>query len=159
MSELAHLGEALRLLRERCGLKQFEAARQAGLAISVVNRAETGKGTSSLGTVAALLALYGCTFADLGAALREIAHGPVAPSGAARPTWVAALLRNGIQPAVLDGIAVAAVGDPSGAADLVASAVEAARQLAEAAIAEVRRAELSLVAEATVDYDVSGKKR
>lgn len=147
------------MLRERRGLKQFEAAVQAGLAISVVNRAETGKGTSSLGTVAALLALYGCTFSDLGAALREIVQGPAAPSGVARPAWVAALLRNGIQPAVLDGIAVAAVGDPSGAADLVASAVEAARQLAESAIAEVRRAELSLVAESPADYDTGKGKR
>lgn len=159
VSELAHLGEALRLLRERCGLKQFEAAERAGLAISVVNRAETGKGTSSLGTVAALLDLYRATFSDLGAALHEAEHGPGVAPGVARPALVAVLMRNGIQSAVLEGAAVAAVQEANGAADLVASAVEAARQIAEAALADVRRAELSLVAESPSDYDDGKGKR
>jgi len=159
VSELAHLGSALRLLRERRGLKQFEAADRAGLAISVVNRAETGKGTSSLGTVAALLDLYGASFSDLGAAMREAEHGPAAVAGVARPAWVALLMRNGIRSEVLEGAALAAAHEANGAADLVASAVEAARQIAEGALAEVRRAELSLVAESPSDYDTGKGKR
>lgn len=140
MSELAHLGTALRLLRERRGLKQFEAAEKAGLAVSVVNRAETGKGTSSLGTVAVLLDLYRATFVELGQAMHEVEHGAGAPAGAPRAAWVALLMRNGVEARTLDGAAALALtsGDAKAEADLVASAEEAARQLAAASIARSR---------------------
>lgn len=160
MTSREAFGRALRKVRSDRGVKQEQAARYGGVSETALNRAETGKSYPTGETLVGVLDGLGASFHDLAFAL-DVVEGRAsgAPSGIARPAWVAALLRNGIQPAVLDGIAVAAVGDPSGAADLVASAVEAARQLAEAAIAEVRRAELSLVAEATVDYDVSGKKR
>lgn len=142
VSELAHLGQALRVLRERSGLKQFEAAEKAGLAISVVNRAETGKGTSSLGTVSALLRLYGRSFVDLGSAMHELGGTPVPMKGTPRAAWVSVLVRHGVDPRALEGAAADALagGDPKAEADLFASAEEAARQLTAAAVAEIRRA-------------------
>ncbi len=98
-------------------------------------------------------------FPDLGAAIaRASSTGPPPVACAPRVAWVAMLMRNGIRAEVLEGIALGAMREANGAADLVASAVEAARQMAEAALGEVRRAELSLVAESAAEYD-AGKER
>lgn len=152
-------GKALRKVRVDRGVKQEQAAINGGVSETALNRAETGKSYPTGETLVGVLDGLGVSFHDLARAL-DIVEGRVveAPPGVARPAWVALLMRNGIRAEVLEGAALAAMQEANGSADLVASAVEAARQIAEAALAAVRRAELSLVAESPAEYD-AGKDR
>lgn len=161
MASRAAFGKALRKVRLDHGAKQEEAARAGGVSETALNRAETGKSYPTGETLVGVLDGLGSNFHELARAL-DVVEGRVvdAPPGVARPAWVAMMMRNGIRADVLEGIALGALREANGAADLVASAIEAARQIAEAALAEVRRAELSLVAESPSDYDGGkGSKR
>ena len=149
-------GLVFRLMRERVGLTRAGLAERAGVSDGTLGRIEREVGPPTLET---LVHAMGVTLLEFAIALeRQRMGGAAQVPGRARPEWVALLMRNGVEARVLAGAALAARLDPDGPADFVASAVEAARQLAEAAVAEVRRAELSLVAESPADYD-AGKDR
>lgn len=160
MDLVSALGPALRSLRKAAGLTQQELSDKARVGFAMISRYERGVELPQLGTLLRLLDAMRLDFFALARALSG-AQGLPAPlsPGAARPAWVALLVRNGIEPRVLTGAALGAMTEENGAADLIASAEEAARQLAEAALVEVRRAELSLVAESPSEYDAGKGKR
>lgn len=156
---LERMSRALRAVREASGYDQSEAARRAGLAPSVLNRAETGKSYLSLRSLLAVLEATGTTFHDFAAALDSIAGEAPPPSrGRARPPWVHALRQRGIDSDVLFGMAYGGIepGDAAAEADLVASAEAAARELAVEILDQRRAAEdLPAVAEPTPPYSAS----
>lgn len=161
MDTLKAVGPALKSLRKSAGLTQQQLADLARVGFSMISGYERGTEMPQLATLVRLLDAMRLDFFAFSAALDE-QLGRTAPfrPGVARSSWVALLARNGIEPRVLEGAALAARMEANGAADLVASAIEAARQIAEAALAEVRRAELSLVAESPSEYDAGkGTKR
>lgn len=138
------IGPALRLLRERAGLNQQQLEQRAGLGASSLSRYERGSERPSLPTLAAILNGLGVGFQDLGDAVDELTGAPRAlRAGRPRREWVGVLRDMGISEPVLRGFAFE--GYSSGVdvdrieADLVASAQEAAREIAEAA-ASYRRA-------------------
>lgn len=55
------LGTELRILREKAGLKQSDAARALGLSVQVISRLESGQRNISIEEVVALLAIYQVT--------------------------------------------------------------------------------------------------
>lgn len=152
------VGPALRALRKAACLTQQALAERAQVGFAMISRYERGNELPQLSTLNRLLEAMGLDFLAFAHALAPEAPAPLRP-GSARPAWVALLMRNGIRVEVLEGAALAVLHEPNGAADLIASAVEAARQIAEAALGEVRRAELSLVAESPSDYDAGKGKR
>lgn len=153
-------GLVFRLMRERAGLTRSGLSELAGVSDGTLGRIEREVGPPTLETLVQALHAMGVTLLEFAIALeRQRMGGAAQVPGRARPEWVALLMRNGVEARVLSGAALAARLDPDGPADFVASAVEAARQLAEAAVAEVRRAELSLVAELPSEYDATKGKR
>jgi DNA-binding XRE family transcriptional regulator len=162
MPSAVWFGEALRAVRKRRGLTQVDAARLAGVSMTALNRAETGKSFLAADSLLRVLAAMNATLHDLADAV-DIVEGrkPPAPAGAARPEWVAALVHHGIDRGVLTGIAISMSSDETAAADLVASAREAAAQLALGVIGEVRAVEdrIDQVAEPKIDYDPKRGKR
>lgn len=153
-------GLVFRLMRERAGLTRVDLAERAGVSDGTLGRIEREVGPPTIETLAQSLHAMGVTLIDFAVALERHRHGGTAQvPGRARLEWVGLFRRNGVDARVLTGAALAALTDPDAAADLVASAILAARELAEEAVAEVRRAELSLVAEATSDYDAGKGKR
>lgn len=153
-------GPALRGLRKAAGLTQQELSDRSRVGFAMISRYERSIELPQVGTLLRLLEAMGTDFLGLAQAIaaaqgREVPQRP----GAARSLWVAVLMRNGISPPVLEGIALGAVLEPNGFADLVASAEAAARQIAEEAFAAVQRAELALVAELPAEYDAGKGKR
>lgn len=65
----AHPGERIRLLRERRGLSQVEAARRAGTKPSRLHAAETGRSSPLWASVVRWAHAWGCTPADLAATI------------------------------------------------------------------------------------------
>lgn len=74
MRDLAHLGPALRRLRQYRDLRQHELAEAAGITKSMVSAYERGRRRPSLGNLAQLLDALGADFAVLQRALREVRH-------------------------------------------------------------------------------------
>lgn len=159
MELASSVGPALRTLRKAAGLTQQALADRAQVGFAMISRYERGSELPQLATLGRLLSAMSLDFGAFARALEPSALAPVSV-GKPRPAWVSLLVRNGVEPRVLEGAAVAATMEAAGASDLVASAMETARQMAEAAVAEVRRAELSLVAESPAEYDATkGPKR
>jgi transcriptional regulator with XRE-family HTH domain len=162
MDSLEAVGPALRALRKAAGLTQQQLADDSKVGFSMISGYERGSEKPQLATLLRLLDAMGLDLFALAEAM-DVARGRVPPvrSGAARAAWVGLFLRNGVEPRTLEGAAAAAltVGDPRAEADLIASAEEAARQMALEAVAAVRRAELSLVAESPSHYDDGGGKK
>ena len=154
------VGPALRALRKAAGLTQQALAERAQVGFAMISSYERGNELPQLSTLSRLLEAMGLDFLAFAHALAPESPAPLRP-GSARAAWVALLMRNGVEARTLDGAAALALtsGDAKAEADLVASAEEAARQLAAASIAAVRRAELSLVAESPSDYDAGKGKR
>lgn len=153
-------GLVFRLMRERAGLTRVDLAERAGVSDGTLGRIEREVGPPTIETLAQALHAMGVSLIDFAVALERQRHGGSAQvPGRARPEWVGLFRRNGVDSRVLTGAALAAMSDPDGAADLVASAILAAREMAEEAVSEVRRAELSLVAESPADYDAGKGKR
>jgi transcriptional regulator with XRE-family HTH domain len=66
------LGPALRLLRERVGLKQVQVAERTGIAQNRLSRYENERQLPDLPTLDRLLACYGVDVERLGRALEEV---------------------------------------------------------------------------------------
>lgn len=71
MLDLAHLGPALRLLRQCRDLYQHEVARAAGVTKSMVSAYERGRRRPSLPTLVQLLNAIDADFATLQRAVRQ----------------------------------------------------------------------------------------
>ena len=71
MLDLAHLGPALRRLRQVRDLRQHELAEAAGVTKSMVSAYERGRRRPSLPTLVQLLNAVGADFAVLRRAFRE----------------------------------------------------------------------------------------
>ncbi len=92
------LGKALRWLREKRGLRQYEAAERAAITKAMLSAYETGKQNPSLDTLEKILAALDAGLADLARALDLVnERGPglrraAAPTPASGPVDVRALL-------------------------------------------------------------------
>lgn len=71
---IAAVGPALRLLRERRGLRQFEAAERAGVTKAMLSAYEHGRRRPSLGTLARVLDALDARLVDLGEAVEHVAR-------------------------------------------------------------------------------------
>lgn len=140
MGALDKFGEALRLLRSQRGItSQSELAAKSKLAVTTVNKIETGKRLPDLGTTEALLKALSADLYDLARALDTVNQRvPATRPGRAHPDWVAALSRRGIDQEALWGFALGVLdrGKPDAEADFIASVEAAAHEIARAAIAE-----------------------
>jgi len=142
-------------------MSQAELARRSGLNYQQIGRYEKGSERPSIQSLSALLDGLGFDVYDLANALDQVNDRRATKlPGNPRPAWVAALTQRGLTPDALWGFAMGAFdrGDTAAEADFVASASEAARQLAERAIADAREG-LSNVAEQPSDYDQKAKPR
>lgn len=74
MLDLAHLGPALRRLRQHHDLHQQEVAQAAGITKSMVSAYERGRRRPSLPTLVRLLNALGADFKVLQRAVREAEH-------------------------------------------------------------------------------------
>lgn len=162
---LDNFGEAIRRLRSQRGLaSQAELAARSGVAITTVNKIETGKRRPDFDTAGALLDAMNCTLHDLAAALDEAAgRAPADRKGKPRPDWVAGLVVRGVDRDSLWGFAVAALssGDAAALGDLVASAEEAAREMATQTLDDAAkiRHPVAMVAEGAADYGADRKRK
>jgi transcriptional regulator with XRE-family HTH domain len=162
---LDNFGAALRALRLRRGIaSQGELAALSGVALTTVNKIETGKRRPDFDTAGALLDAMKCTLHDLAHELDAAAgRAPAERRGKARPEWVSALAARGLDRDALWGFALGAIdrGDDVAAADFVASVEAAAREIAKSALAEAQsvREPLAMVAERPVDYGGSDARR
>jgi len=167
MGALDRFGEAIRELRLRRDISsQSELAARSGVAVTTVNKIETGKRRPDFDTVGAILDALGFELYDLANALDTVnGRSPMPMPGTARPQWVALMTRLGINDDVLAGIA-AGLADPSDATaanDLEASAREAAAQMVRDALELVadagEKARTLMVAEETESYKASRNRR
>ena len=135
MDPLKAIGPALKALRKTAGLTQLQLADLAKVGFSMISGYERGSELPQLATLVRLLDAMRLDLYDFAEAI-DAQRGRVAPvrPGAPRAAWVALLMRNGVEARTLDGAAALALtsGDAKAEADLVASAEEAARQLAAA---------------------------
>lgn len=138
MAELDQIGRALQILRERAGLTQDQLAKRAGMSYTSLSRYERAVEAPQVKSLDRILAALGVTLRDLADAIDEASgRTRTATHGRARREWVGVLRDMGISEPVLRGFAFE--GYSSGVdvdrieADLVASAQEAAREIAEAA--------------------------
>ena len=83
------LGRALRWLREKAGLRQYETAQAAGITKAMLSAYETGKQSPSLESLEKVLGALGADLMDLTRALDHVNERPPsvpAVAGAAGPT-------------------------------------------------------------------------
>ncbi len=91
MPVLQGLGKALRWLREKRGLKQYEAAARATITKAMLSAYETGKQNPSLETLEKILTALDAGLADLAGALDLVnERGPTARRGPAHGRMPAA---------------------------------------------------------------------
>lgn len=133
-------GAALRVVRTEKGFSQVEAAKAAGLALTVLNRAETGKSLLSMNSLFAFLDGVGAELRDLAHAI-DVASGRVAMASPGRPNarWVAALSGRPLDEDRLFGFA-AGVLDPEDAQareDFVASVETVAGEMARRVVVDL----------------------
>lgn len=90
MPVFAGLGKALRWLREKRGLRQYEVARAARITKAMLSAYETGKQRPSLESLEKVLGALGADLADLARALDHVnerpgpgVEVPAPPTGAA----------------------------------------------------------------------------
>lgn len=69
---LPAVGPALRLLRERCGLRQFEAAERAGVTKAMLSAYERSRRRPSLATLSRVLDALDARLVDLGSAVEHV---------------------------------------------------------------------------------------
>lgn len=93
MPVFAGLGKALRWLREKRGLRQYEVARAAGITKAMLSAYETGKQRPSLESLEKVLGALGADLADLARALDHVNERAV-PAAEAPP------LAGGVAPDV-----------------------------------------------------------
>lgn len=91
MPVFAGLGKALRWIREKRGLRQYEVARTAGITKAMLSAYETGKQRPSLESLEKVLGALGANLATLARALDHVNERPASraevspPPGAEAP--------------------------------------------------------------------------
>lgn len=81
------LGRALRWLREKEGLRQYETARAAGITKAMLSAYETGKQSPSLASLEKILDALGADLVDLARALDHVNERRPRPAEAGPEAW------------------------------------------------------------------------